>query len=71
MSKQLFLVTITQEAYAWADSEDAAEECADEICKYETPTVLVTRVKGNPLGWSKECLVYSDTDEDITLGSVA
>ena len=71
MSKQLFVVSVTYEAYVWADSEDVAEDFVDEIVAIEKPDVAATPVKGNPLGWSKECLVYSDTGEDIMLGSIA
>jgi len=71
MSKQLFVVSVTYEAYVWANSKDAAECLANEIVSGEIPDVVATPVKGNPLGWSKECLVYSDTGEDIMLGSIA
>jgi hypothetical protein len=71
MTKKLFIVEITYQAYAWVEDSSEAEEMAREIVNTEDyPDVLVTEAKSNTLGWDLKSCVYHNDKKDIMLRDV-
>lgn len=66
----LFEVTITHKAYVLAETEADAMGMQSEIERWEDyPEIEATPWSGGTLnGWDDDCLVYQDSDKDISLG---
>ena len=66
---RLYVVRVMREAYVLAEDEAGAEAQADEIARWEDPTIEVGTGKERLTGWepADKCLVYNDEGRDITL----
>jgi hypothetical protein len=71
MTKKLFHVDVTKSGWVLAESSEEAEEFADEILDTE----YIKEVDVSPYteenlrasGWDKNCLVYHNGTDDITV----
>ena len=66
---RLYVVRVMREAYVLAEDEAGAEAQADEIARWEQPTIEVGSGAERLDGWepADRCLVYNDEGRDITL----
>jgi hypothetical protein len=72
MTKKLFFVEVTKSAWVLAESSEEAKEFADEILDTEylkeLGVSLYTEENLRASGWDKNCLVYHNGTNDITIG---
>lgn len=66
---RLYVVRVLREAYVLAEDEVGAEAQADEVARWEDPTIEVGSGAERLDGWepANRCLVYNDDGRDITL----
>ena len=66
---RLYVVRVMREAYVLAEDEAGAEAQADEIARWEDPSIEVGSGAERLNGWepADRCLVYNDEGRDITL----
>jgi hypothetical protein len=69
-TKQLFAVEITYKAYAWAEDEIEAEGLVSDIVNTEEPSIVISEVNSNVLGWDLDCCVYHEGSSDVRLREV-
>ena len=68
--KKLWIVTVEFEFMAWAETDDEAEEFAEEATEdTDSRHSAYAReyVRSLATGWDNESIVYHDGDEDITV----
>lgn len=67
---KLWIVRVEKSGYVMANTEAEALELQGEIERWEDYPVVSASLAGSRLlhGWDDDCLVYTDTHEDIKLG---
>lgn len=66
---RLYVVRVMREAYVLAEDEASAEAQANEIARWEDPSIEVGSGAERLDGWepADSCLVYNEQGRDITL----